>query len=473
MDVDMSGRLWFASMAHGLVRVDRPESDHPRFVSFMMAEGLSSDSSVVIVHDLFGRVYAGTGRGLDRLDPQTGRVKHFTTTDGLASGQFRAAYRDQTGTLWFGTTGGLSRLVPAADVPTTPPRVLFTRIGVAGADRPLSALGEQTIGLGDLQSAQNSVALEYVGLEFGAGETVLYSYRLDGARNPEWSVPSPLRSLTLGNLAPGTYRAQIRAVNSQGVSSDAPAVVSFTILRPVWQRWWFGALAFAIVTGAAFAGYRYHVRRQVELANIRTRIAMDLHDDIGANLTKIAILSEVARGPHSAADAQPAALADIAQIARESVTSMGDIVWAINPQRERLTDLLGRMRLHAEEICSSHGLDVSFQAPSTDGALKLMIDVRRDLFLIFKEALNNVARHGGCQRVDILITLERTFLALTVADDGVGFDPSRAAEGQGLVSMRRRAASRGGTCHVLSSPGRGTRVSVLLPLSDGRTHLNT
>jgi signal transduction histidine kinase/ligand-binding sensor domain-containing protein len=470
MDVDTAGHLWFASSAHGLIRVDEPESDRPRFASYTMAQGLSSDSAVLLTDDLLGRVYVGTGRGLDRVDPASGTVKHFTTTDGLAPGQFRAAFRDHAGVLWFGTTGGLSRLVPAPDPPVVPPSVLFTRLTVAGTDRPVSALGEPDISLDDLKPAENSLAIEYVGLEFGAGETVQYSYKIDGAPRAEWSAPTPLRSLTLGNLAPGSYRLSVRAIDSQS-APGRPAVVSFRILRPIWQRWWFATLVIAAIATVAMFFHRSRVIRHTELANVRARIAMDLHDDIGANLTRISILSELARQT-ATADGPPGAMADIARIARESVSSMGDIVWAINPQRERLGDLIGRMRLHAEETCASQALALSFQPPADSGALKLTVDIRRDVFLIFKEALNNVVRHGRCHRVDISMRVEGGSLVLTVVDDGVGFDPSGPSEGQGLSSMRRRAESRNGTWSVLSTPGRGTTVSVTVPLASRRPYAN-
>jgi len=467
IDIDRMGHVWLGTTTRGVIRVEEQQAEYPRFRAYTMKEGLSSNSAVVLTHDLLGRLYVGTGRGLDRLDPATGSVKHFTTVDGLASGQFRAALRDHDGVLWFGSTGGLSRLVPAADPPAIPPNVLLTHLSVAGSNRPVSALGEREITLADLQPGQDSLALQFVGLEFGAGEVVQYSYRLDGAPNADWSAPSTDRSLTLGHLAPAAYRLQVRAVNSQA-AAGAPAVISFTILKPIWLRWWFMLLAATAVALAAWSWHRQQVSRQVELANVRARIAMDLHDDLGANLTKISILSEVARRQYEAKDGPPGALADIGVIARESVTAMGDIVWAINPQREMLDDLVGRMRLHAEELCASHSLALVFRAPDDSAAIKLTADVRRDLFLIYKEALNNVARHGRGRSVDVSLSVDDQSLRLVVADDGVGFDPNRPDEGHGLWSMRRRADSRGGTCQIFSTVGRGTTVAVALPLAWAR-----
>src|SRR5262249_51393164 len=150
----------------------------------------------------------------------------------------------------------------------------------------------------------------------------------------DWSVPTDRRVLNFGNLAAGRYRLLVRAINSNSIASATPAVVTFTILRPVWQRWWVVAFLFAAAAAARVSLHRFRVRRQLELAKMRARIALDLHDDIGSNLTKISILSELARQRYPAANGANDPLAAIAHISRESIAAMGDIVWAINPQRD-------------------------------------------------------------------------------------------------------------------------------------------
>jgi signal transduction histidine kinase len=211
--------------------------------------------------------------------------------------------------------------------------------------------------------------------------------------------------------------------------------------------------------------YRYRVTRLLEMANMRTRIATDLHDDIGANLTRIALLSEVAKQTHDAdrdSDAD-GPLASITRIARESVSSMSDIVWAINPKRESLLDLIRRMRQHADEIFTQRDIELRFNAPSAADSLRLGVDVRRDLLLIFKEAVNNAARHSKCSRVDIDLRVEGSRLVLVVADDGVGLDATVEREGQGITSMQRRAQRLKGTFEITSGTGSGTTIRLDIP----------
>lgn len=456
--VDASGRIWLASARGGLIRVDAGNSERPVFVRYTTTQGLSSNNTEVIAEDRDGHLYIGGGHGLDRFEPASGRVKHFTTADGLTPGLFLAAFRDRKGVLWFGMTSGLARLEPVTEKTQAASPVVVTGLRIRGVPELISALGERRLSLNDLAPHQNQLQIDYVGLSFASGEVLRYQYRLEGS-DADWSALSEQRSVTFASLPPGRYAFLVRAVNSDGIASADPAAVSFTILRPVWQRWWFLTLAALAAGSTAYAVFRYRVARLVEIANMRTRIATDLHDDIGANLTRIALLSEVAKQ-----GAEDGPLASITRIARESVSSMSDIVWAINPKRENLIDLTRRMRQHADEIFTLRGIELRFAAPPATDSPKLGVDVRRDLLLIFKEAVNNSARHSRCSRVEIDLRMEDSRLRLTVADDGVGFDRSIDSEGQGLTSMRRRAQRLNGTLDITSESGLGTTLRIVVPM---------
>jgi signal transduction histidine kinase len=147
----------------------------------------------------------------------------------------------------------------------------------------------------------------------------------------------------------------------------------------------------------------------------------------------------------------------------ESVSSMSDIVWAINPNRESVVDLIRRMRQHAEEVLTSRDMPLRFNATQVPETLRLAMDVRRDLLLIFKEAVNNVARHARCTSVTIDLRVERSRMTLAIADDGTGFDTSAASDGHGLDSMRRRAARLKGTLEIVSAPG-ATTLTLTFPV---------
>jgi signal transduction histidine kinase/ligand-binding sensor domain-containing protein len=459
---DSSGRLWFATHG-GLVRVDDPARDSPAFVLYTTKDGFSSNEATAIAEDLQGRLYVGTGRGVDRFEPATGRIKHYSARDGFTPGEIHSALLDRrTGHIWFAQQSGVSRLIPSPDPPPQPPPIIITGVDVAARPEPLNPLGETSLRRLSIEPHRNHLRIEYVALGLGPGEDLRYQYRLEGAED-DWSAPSNQRTVNFANLAPGAYRFAVRAISADGITSSAPATVEFTIVPPLWQRWWFVALAVTAASLSIYGAYRYRLARAVEIATMRTRIATDLHDDIGANLTKIAILSEVTRQQLEGNGEAGDRLSTIARISRESVASMSDVVWAINPKRDTLRDTIRRMRQHAEEVFAGRGVPLDFHAPEGDERVRIPLDVRRDLVLIFKEALNNAVRHSECRKLRIDVDVDQSGLHLRVADDGVGFDTSTDSAGNGLTSMRRRAEKMGATLQVVSAPGHGTAVLLSVP----------
>ena len=460
---DTKGRLWVGTY-DGLVRVDRPADEVPTFSGLSTKDGLSSNFITAIAPDPAGFLYVGNGRGIDRFEPESGRVRHYSARDGyITPGEIVSALLDRrTGHVWFGQQSGVSRLIPPPDPSPLPPPILITDVEVAGQAEPLNPLGETTLGDLRIEPSRNNLRVEYVALGFGPGEDLRYQYRLQRTGST-WSPPSTQRAVNFASLAPGAYRFEVRAIGVDGATSVHPATIAFTVLRPMWQRWWFVALASAAAASLLYAAYRYRLKRALDMAAVRARIASDLHDDIGANLTKIAVLSEVAR---QRLDSQPEAddrLSAIARISRESVASMSDVVWAINPRRDNLRDTIRRMRQHAEEVFSGTGVDLRFRAPDAERPYRVPIDVRRDFFLIFKEALNNVVRHSGSSIVTIEVGANGSQLGFRVIDNGVGFQTSVDPEGNGLASMRRRAAGMHAVLEITSSPGQGTMVQLSVP----------
>jgi hypothetical protein len=403
--------------------------------------------------------------GVDRLDPGTGHVKHYTTDDGLANGFVTSAICDRKGRLWFGTIRGLSRLIPEQDRPQAPPPVRIGGLLIAGLPRAVPELGANDIPEMTLGPSQNNIQIDFFGLGFEAGESLRYQFKLEGA-DQDWGRPTNQRTVNYASLSPGKYRFLAQAITTDGVVSLTPATITFRILPPIWRRWWFLILAVTFIGMTIYLYDRRRIARLVELERVRTRIATDLHDDIGSNLSQIAIMSEVARSQIARGDAGGAQqLSLIARISRESVDAMSDIVWAINPQRDRLGDLTGRMRRFAGEICGGRGISFQFHAylPNQAEDLRLGTDVRRQTFLIFKECVNNIVRHSACSEADFELRISGRGLALRVADNGQGFDQLSVKDGHGLASMKRRAASLGGDLQIISAPGSGTILSLKIP----------
>ena len=445
--VDSAGRLWVATSSRGVIRIDQPAAEHLQLRVVDAAQGLSSNHIKGLVEDRWGRIYVATGRGIDRFTPRpagTGPVQRYTTADGLAPGGLDLVFRDRQDNLWFSTDLGLSQFIPVENPPPAPPPVLVTGLSVGGVTQPLSDLGQTSVS--GLRFPERSLRVDYVGLGFRPGLDLRYQYMLEGADH-EWSAPTEQRSVIYASLTPGSYRFRVRAVVADTAAGPPPATVQFRILPPVWRTWWFLLACGTCAALLVYTLHRYRVAQAVAVADVRTRIATDLHDDIGASLSQIAVLSEVARGHNG----NGAPLAEIAGISRELVDSMSDIVWAINPDHDRLSNLVHRMRRFATDLLGGQGIALVFRSSILDGDLRIGANVRRQVYLIFKEAVHNAARHSGAHRVEIALDREGDRLALRITDDGCGFDPGAESEGNGLASIRRRAGSLGGQVEWQSS----------------------
>ena len=404
----------------------------------------------------------------DRLDLDTGCVRTFTSLEGLAGGYVTDLRTDGHGQLWVATRTGLTRLDPQLEPKPDPPSPLFfTRVQEAGeAMRLPGRKPRETPPLWPGPS-NHDLQIEPVGTSFRNHDPDRSQGRLED-RDADGSPPSDQRSFSFAWLAPWSHRSCGRATTAEGDAGAEPATLTFQIVPPFGQGRWLGWAVALVLAVLLESLHRLRHRRRLELEAIRTRIATDLHDDIGSNLSRLAILSEVAsRGLDGGNPAVKNRLEQIASVSRDLVDSMSDIVWAVNPSRDRLLDLVRRMRHFADDVLSSRDIELRFGAPADGDEVPLGSDTRREVFLVFKEAVNNVARHSGARHVEIELGVDDGWLALEVADDGHGFDPARTAEagnGDGLLSMKRRADNLGGAFEVISSPREGTTLTLRVPL---------
>jgi ligand-binding sensor domain-containing protein/signal transduction histidine kinase len=466
LHLDREGRLWIASGAGGVGRVDRPEEERLRFARYGVEQGLGSESTFSLTEDRWGRIYIGTARGLDRLDPRGGSIQHFREDDGLARGVIETSFRDRQGDLWFGSTEGLSRLEPAADAPASAPEVRVTRIAVGGGRQALPELGSHRVHLPDIGPGATPLQIDFTGIDFAPGGRLRYQYRLD-AIDQDWSPPSDQRSVVYARLAAGTYRFQVRTIANDGSIGASPAGVAFTVLPPLWKRPSVLALMAIAAAALAYSLHRYRLKAALAVEHVRMRVASDLHDDIGADLSEIAILSELA-GRNG--QREPARiLMEIGDRARQLVDSMSDIVWSTDPRKDDLGSVVHRIRHFAANTLESRGIAWSLEVADGLEAQPLDPDRRRQMFLIVKEALANVARHAACTRASLRILRAPGEILIEIEDDGVGLDVSSDAtgSGHGLANMRARAASQGGKLDVIPGPTGGTRVEARVPLKGG------
>ena len=468
--IDSKNRVWICTANDGLQRIDDPSADAPTITRLTIQEGLSSNSINYAVEDDLGRLYVVTSRGMDRLDPDSGQIKQYTREDGLVSTTSGMAIRDKHGVLWLATRRGISRYTPARDKLTSPAPTYIKSVLISGRSIPVSEIGETDIHDVVIEPGELQFQIDFFALSLAAGETLRYQYKLEGA-DIDWTTPTNQRVVSFPNMAPGSYRFLVRAVLTDGTTTSSPASLSFVVLRPIWQRWWFVAIFLGLVGMLVYVFYRYRVARLLELERVRTRIATDLHDDIGASLSRMAILSEVVKHQTGSLNLTTfQMLTEIADSARSLVDSMSDIVWSIDPRKDDLKSVAQRVRQFASDVLEARHIAWSFETPADIEKIKLPPDERRQLFLIFKEAVTNIAKHSGGSEARLCLRVEGGRLVAEIGDNGCGFaqpDPEisfNGLGGNGLKNMRARASDVGGCLDVDSQPGTGSLIRFILPM---------
>lgn len=394
-------------------------------------------------------------------------VERPSPWQGLMDNDAEDIFEESTGDLWITSLAGLIHIPREVRRSGTPvPRVDLVDVLVDG--QPMTWREGVT-----LPYRRNRIELRFAGLSYRDPGLLRYQVRL--RPDAPW-IDAPGRpAFQFVDLPPGTYHAEVRASLDGNRWSEDAATLAFTVLPPFWRTWWFMSLAVLTVVAAFYALYRYRLAQLLKLERMRTRIAADLHDDIGASLSRIAIQSELVRRP---AVLQPAdaerLLSEIGESARSLVDSMSDIVWSIDPNRDDLGSLVARVRQFALGILEPGGVALELSVPETAAKARLAPELRRHLYLFFKEAINNIARHAACRNVSISLRLEGGRLDVEVKDDGRGFDgavvaPSSSSSrgGHGLPSMRVRAEQLGGILTVVSAPGEGTTLRLSCAIEHG------
>jgi signal transduction histidine kinase/ligand-binding sensor domain-containing protein len=470
--LDGAGRLWIANGGSGVLRVDEPAAGTLSAVAVHTSPGTATGTVLCLAEDAAGFLYVGTTRGVERLEPATGRTRHFTTADGLTNNLVTCARRDRTGALWFGTLEGLSRLVPRKDAQVPPPRVAISSFRVNGNPREVPELGSRALGEFVLQPDETRVRIDFAAPGFAAGGAVTFQTRLEGV-DASWSPPVGDPTVRYVGLAPGPYRFSVRAIGPLGGEPGEEAAVSFRIRPPLWRRAWFLLLAIAAGVALSVAVHRQSLRRAIAVERVRTRLATDLHDDVGSSLARISILSEVGRRDLDPAGAPARLFGEIGETSRSVIDALGDAIWSIDPRRDDLQSLGDRLRHFAGDLLEARDMTFRLELPPEAPALDVPPEPRRQLFLLLKEAVTNAARHSHATAVSVVFRLVGRSLEVAIADDGAGFDPAARAgdpdeEGRGLLNMQTRAAALGGRLQVETAPGQGTRLVVRglpLPLS--------
>ncbi len=451
---DTHGNIWFATFG-GLSYYHNGV-----FKSFGIKDGLRNSVCYTITQDSSGYYWVGTNKGILRLSPtilsiqydkidelDSPYIKRFTSHMGLVSNEMNwgSIAKDSSGNIWFGSVGGLIKLNPRIGIKNQKgPPVYITGMTVMDKKWP-------TIHHVVLDYNQNFVTFNYVGLCYSAPEMVLYEYRLKGADN-KW-IYTNKRSVRFSALTNGYYTFEVRARNNDGIWSNKTASIRFQVEPPFWESWWFRFLIGTIIIALIALIYNnFRIGRMVDMERIRVRIASDLHDDVGSSLTEIALLSDFLQAENLPGDVADS-VKQIGEQSRRIVNTMDDIVWSIDARNDSAGDLTDRIQDYANRVLGPKHIVISYDFQELSNERNLPVEFRQNMYLIFKEAINNIAKHSNAQNVEVILKHKNNHFVLTIHDDGKGIKDKEKLTGHGLKNIKMRAERIGAKIEFLNTSG--------------------
>ncbi|MEO7299682.1 MAG: two-component regulator propeller domain-containing protein [Verrucomicrobiota bacterium] len=492
---DDEGTLWIGTKETGLVRFKNGKFDF-----FTTRQGLFSEAIYSILEDSRKNLWLSTSKGIfyvskKELEEVARGVRPpvtsttFGKTDGIiSSGQYRevtqpAACKATDGRLWFRTTQGVAVVDPEKiSINRLPPSVVVE--AVIADKKPVRVHGAKAKGQSqnetlNIKPGRGELEIHYSALSFRAPEKNKFKYKLEGF-DREWVDADTRRVAYYNNLSPGNYRFQVIACNNDGVWNQTGATVPMILKPHFWQTWWFlgvcGMAATGLVGGTARYVTRKKLQRKLErleqqhaIEKERSRIARDMHDELGAKLTRISFQGASAQRRLTNPVEVGQQIEKMSQTARELVLSLDEIVWAVDPENDSLENLANYICRHASEFFENSPVACEFVIPAKLPDCRLATDVRHNVFLAVKEVLNNVLKHSGAVRVKITISAEVKIFKIIIADNGRGIakdesEPKIKRTGHGLTNIRERMNAIAGELKMENESG--TRIEFIVPMRE-------
>ncbi len=492
-------------------------------------KSLSNDYVFSIFRDSYDNLWIGTANGLNKFIKNSGTFEHYFEKDGLPNSVISSITEDNKRDLWISTNYGISEYSIAGNEFRNYSRedgllnnfyfnhsALIDNDGIIylggtnGLDIINTSIGEKenyipgvyitsfmktntnggltevsTLKDINLNYDENFINIRFISLDYNNPAKNKYKYILDGI-DKNWIEGKNKNYVNYTNLPPGEYTFRVKGSSSSGLFNPDEAVLNFTILPPFWKTSWFNAGLILLLAGSVYLVYRLQLRqkirhalevekiKEIESERLRRKTAADFHDELGHRLTRISLLSEILKRKAGNGSAEIREILDkISENSTELYEGTKDFIWAIDPRKDSLYELIIRLKDFGDELFEDS--DVFFEVSGLDDSLKtknLSTEWKRHLSLIFKEAMNNALKHGMIRRICINSALKDDELELTLTDDGRGFKPEFSGSGNGLRNMKQRAEKLSAKFEVKSSPGNGTRIFFKGKIPGKQMHFN-
>ncbi|HEX6845825.1 MAG TPA: two-component regulator propeller domain-containing protein [Chitinophagaceae bacterium] len=420
--------------------------------------GFIATSAFNLTQDPSGFIWIATDYKLHRLNPATGQFDYFDKNDGLFNNKMGDGfYMSDKGELFIGFNGAMNSINTSnIAFNKKPPAVLVSRLNIKGQPRSFDGNNKVVV-----KPGERNIQIEFSALNYSQASKNSFAFWLEGY-DSTWRYTNE-RTISLMNMEGGTHPLHVKASNNDGVWSRE-TIYAIKVIPPFQQTIWF-KLLFVVLAGVLFfIFYAYKKQHRRRLEKIRDRIATDLHDDMGSTLSSIRIFSDVAKKQIEEKPETVQLLDRISNNATSLSENMQDIIWTIRSDNDTLEDLVSRMREFGLRVCDAKNIRFNTTVSQSFKASKLTLEQRRNLYLIFKEALNNAVKYSQCTQIDLILNLKNRFLKLELADNGKGFNIEEIKRGNGLNNLEKRAKEINGQIDIKSAPGKGTCINLMVIL---------
>jgi ligand-binding sensor domain-containing protein/signal transduction histidine kinase len=487
LEVDAEGVLWVATSG-GLARFYGG-----KWTAYSKKEGLASNSLGYLLEDGHGHLWIGSNAGLMRLRKEELNVlaetngtpvacRVYAEPDGLpatecSSGSQPGALRSRDGTLWFPTIQGLASLNPARlNLNTNPPPVVIESVVVAGELQTPETLRSAPPHEITISPGKEGLEIRFASLSLAAPDKGRFKYQLEGYEAAPIERPGTVREVLYSKLPPAQYRFKVTACNEDDVWDKDWASLSISVLPPFWRTWWFLGLTTVCLLGMIVGSVHYvstqrlqhqlaALRQKEALEKERARIARDIHDQVGASLTQLSLLAELVESDKHHPEEVEGHARQIEQTALETTRALDEIVWTVNPSNDTLDGLITYVCKYAQDYLALAALRYRLEVPPQLPNISITPELRHNVFLAAKEAVNNVVKHSEATAAWLRLRLEPGRFTLEIEDNGRGLSPGAAHKGRnGLRNMRKRLEDVGGEFSIAPGAEGGTRVSLTAPL---------
>jgi signal transduction histidine kinase len=474
LHTDSQGRIWIGTDGGGL---DKLNEDGRTFSHYTMHDGLPSNVIFGILEDSHNNLWLSTGNGMAKFSPETKSFRNYTVADGLTSKEFNghSSAMSSNGEMFFGGVNGFTSFFPdnVKDDPS-PPRIVLTGFkkfdSLVTFSQPLSDITKI-----ELDYEENIFTFDFAAIHFTDPTRNQHAYMLEGF-DKNWIYCGTRKSATYTNLNPGKYVFHVKGSNCDGVWNEEGISIALIIHPPFWLTWWFLSLSGVIVVSSIVGAARYvsvrKIKRKLELLEQqhalekeRLRISKDMHDDLGARITEISLVTQLARKDAENTKAMEGHLQNISISAEEIITAFDEIVWAVNPENDTLNNLADYISQFTVEFLQKANIKARLDIPMDIPELQLSTEVRHNVFMVVKESLNNIVKYSGASEVRVRFMFEESSIHCSIEDNGKGFDKQEISTfSNGLKNMRKRIEELNGTFEMNSEKGKGTKLKFNVPL---------